>query len=97
LLVAAREDFEDSKVSKYDDSGYLKPKKGALPDLFVSKGILNAAIGLTNQLYLALEDRGHWVRTASSGQHCYRGTLEYREGSIRSDSYDTRVWRLRIV
>jgi hypothetical protein len=32
------------------------------------------------------------VRTASSGQHCYRGTLEYREGSVRSDSYDTRVW-----
>lgn len=67
LLVDVKPMFEDSKRSSYHDDGYLKPKRGPLPDIFVSAPVLPRALRLANTLYLQLEDRGHWVRSAAKG------------------------------
>jgi hypothetical protein len=67
LLANGRPMLEDSKRSSYHDDGYLKSKRGALPDIFVSAQVLPRALRLANTLYLQLEDRGHWVRSAAKG------------------------------
>jgi hypothetical protein len=95
LLVGVREDFLDSKPRRYDEHGYLVPKRSALPDIFVSKDVLTSAIALANRLYLELEDRGHWVREAAV--HGYRRPmLEHREGAgakpQQHDAYASRIW-----
>lgn len=91
LLVGVREDFLDSRERRYDDDGYLKPKKSALPDIFASKDGLSTALGFANRLYLALEDEGHWVREAAEFRYS-RPTLEHREGSGQREQYGSRPW-----
>ncbi len=96
VLAGVREDFLDSKPRKYERHGYLVPKRGALPDIFVSKDALDDALNLPNRLYLALEDRGHWVRQAGA-QGYRRPELEHEEHPggkpSRHRHYDSsRVW-----
>lgn len=96
LLAGVREDFLDSKPKKYDRHGYLVPKRGALPDIFVSKDALDGAIDVANRLYLALEDRGHWVREAPV-QGYRRLELKHEGGDDAKPSrharYDSsRIW-----
>lgn len=89
ILVDARAAFLDTKERRdyeYDD-GFLRPKKVALPDIFVCREALDSALALANKLYLALEDRGYWVRLAPS-------TVNYRAGDIRRREGDRRLWEL---
>lgn len=92
-LVSVREDFEDSRVKRYDNDGYLRPKARDLPDIFVSKEALAPALKLANQLFLALEDQGFWVRTAAQNTRFHTGDYEHREGKIRDNYYGPSKWR----
>lgn len=38
LVLDVEAAFQDSKRKRYDDDGYLKSRRGDLPDLFVSEG-----------------------------------------------------------
>ena len=87
MLVAVREDFEDSRVKRYEDDGYLRPRARDLPDIFVSKDALATALKLANQLFLALEDQGFWVRTAAQNVRFQPGEYEHRDGKIRDHYY----------
>jgi hypothetical protein len=58
LLVGAREHFA---VAKEMESGYLRPSKYLLVDLFVTKDTLDRALQLANELFLALDARGYRV------------------------------------
>jgi len=91
LLVGAREDFLDSRERRYDDDGYLKPKKSTLPYVFASKDGLGSALDFANRLYLALEDEGHWVREAAEFRYS-TPTVEHREGSGHREQYGSRPW-----
>lgn len=91
LLVSVRDDFLDSRERRYEHDGYLKPKNHALPDIFVSKDALTAALDFANRLYLALEDNGHWVR-AGADFHYSRPSLEHRQGSDHRQTYESRLW-----
>ncbi len=90
VLVNAQESFlaEDERPSEVP--GYLNPKERSLPDLFVSKESLQPAIRLANDLYLALEDQGHWVRLAPKEPHYVRGKFDFEEGKPSRDPYNSR-------
>ncbi len=100
LVLDVKELFEDSQPSKHRDDGYLKPKSGALPDMFVAARSLSRALKLANTLYLKLEDRGHWVRTAANGfggrgsDVDVRATTDKPRGQ-RDNSEQGRSWRPR--
>jgi hypothetical protein len=92
LVAGVRQDFEDSKVSSFRDDGYLKPKKHALVDLFVSKEMLASALKIANQIFLGLEDQGFWVRMAPQGINYRARDLDYGAERPRYDPYASRSW-----
>lgn len=75
LIVGAREHFEGAKQS---DSGYLRPLKKRLVDLFVTQATLDHALDVANALFVALEDRGHRVTFAPLDQHLRRPEVDER-------------------
>jgi hypothetical protein len=88
LLVGAREHFEGAKES---DSGYLRPLKKRLVDVFVTKATLDHALDVANSLFLALEDRGHRVTFAPLDQHLRRPEVDERsEGGRERYSHGRR-------
>lgn len=89
ILVDARAAFMDTKEKRdfESDDGFLRPKKVALPDIFVSRAALDSALALANKLYLALEDHGYWVRLAPYAVNYHAGDIRRREG-------DRRLWEL---
>lgn len=92
LLVGVRDEFEDSTPARFSDDGYLKPKSHALPHVYVSHGSLRVALDVTNKLYLFLEDRGHWVRSAPQGVVYRRRDIDHREGASRGNYDSSRIW-----
>lgn len=87
LVSGVREHFEAGRVS---DSGYLRPRKRILPDIFVSRALLARALDLASELFLTLEDRGHNVRLLPLSQFC-RPDLNTRPGH-RVDDYRHPTW-----
>lgn len=61
LVAGARAHFENVRET---ETGYLKPSKRLLPDLIVTKGTLERAFDVANELFLLLEDYGYHVSTA---------------------------------
>jgi hypothetical protein len=84
LLVGARAHFESAPVpresyfSSRRGAEYLRPNKKLLLDVFTSKAALDDALGLANELFLSLEDRGHRVLIAPHGGHCRRPDVDER-------------------
>jgi hypothetical protein len=76
LLSGAREYFDAARVT---ESGYLKPIKQLVLDLFVSKDALARGLDLARELYLELEQRGHRVVLAPRDQELHRPDLDVRE------------------
>lgn len=89
LLVGAEAHFEKARVSRDD---YLKPWKQLVVDVFTSKEANPAALALANDLFLALEDRGHQVTLAPRDQRLQRPVLDVRETGKR-DQYLSDSWR----
>jgi hypothetical protein len=86
LLVGAHEHFQAARVS---DSGYLRPTKRRLVDVFATKATLDRALDLANALFLALEDRGHRVTFAPLDQHLQRPVVDERSEGGRERYYGT--------
>jgi len=85
LLLVAREHFQAARAS---DSGYLRPTKRRLVDVFATRGTLDRALDLANALFLTLEDRGHRVTLAPLDQHLQRPVVDERsEGGRERDNY----------
>lgn len=57
----------------------MRPRKRALVDVFVTKPLLAAALDAANQLFLALERRGHRVTFARDHRELQRRDLDVRE------------------
>ena len=68
-------------------SGYLKPRKKLLLDLIVSEKSLVRGLDIANELFLALEDRGHHVELAAYAQSFHRHPVEVREQAGRNHHY----------
>jgi hypothetical protein len=75
LLVDQREHFAAAREL---ESGYLRPSKRRLVDMFVSKGVLDRSVDTLNTLFLTLERRGHRVVYAPLDQHLSRPELDER-------------------
>jgi hypothetical protein len=88
LLVGARQHFENVKVS---EMGYLLPSKKRLVDVFVSKDVLDRALDVANELFVAFEGRDHRVAFAPNDQPYRRPDVDERikGGSPR---YHHRSW-----
>lgn len=90
LLVGAREHFEAVRAS---DSGYLRPTKRRLVDVFATKATLDRALDLANTLFLTLEDRGHRVTFAPLDQHLQRPVVDERiQGGRERNNYGYGSW-----
>lgn len=88
LLIGIQEHYDEAKVS---DSGYLRPKKKKLVDVFVTKDTLDRTLDTANELFLALEDRGYQVTIAPHGQHHSRPDVDERIKGGR-DRYYRESW-----
>jgi hypothetical protein len=87
VLAGAKEDFLHSR--READSGHLRPYRRALPDLYVSREILDRALVVSSALLRALEARGYHVAIARAGEELYRPALEERKSPPkRHDGYD---------
>ena len=88
LIADAPEHFKEINVSM---SGYLKPRKKLLLDLIVSEKSLSRGLEIANELFLALEDRGHHVEIAAYAQSFHRNPVEVTEQLGRTQHYSD-VW-----
>ena len=77
LTADAKPLFEAGRLSY--SAGYLKPAKRLLVDLAVTKTGLDKALSFANQLFLALETRGHRVLIAPNSEQFCRAKVDERE------------------
>lgn len=89
LIDGAHEHFEGVRES---EGGYLRPTKRRLVDVFVTKGTLDRALKLANQLFGALGNRGYPVALAGFDQHLQRPELDERINR-KSARYEHGRWR----
>lgn len=76
------------KTRKLDEGEFLKPYKQLLPDIVTSEACLVRALGLANDIYNALERRGHRVCFAPPDHKMRRPNIEERE----SPGKDAKAW-----
>ncbi len=88
LVAGARDLFEAGRLSEV---GYLRPFKRNLVDMFVSKAVLTYALDTANELFRALEKRGHRVALAPYGNF-HRPELTVYQGQ-KFDYYNSEPWR----
>lgn len=89
LLLGTREHYDAARET---DSGYLRPWKKRLVDVFTTRATLERALDLANTLFLALEDRGHRVVLAPRDEHLQRPEVDERSAGGR-ERYYYATWR----
>jgi hypothetical protein len=87
LVAGVREFFETGRLSEV---GYLRPFKRNLVDVFVSKPALTDALDTANELFQALEKRGHRVALAPPREF-HRPELTVYQGQ-KFDYYNGEPW-----
>ncbi len=97
LLVGARGHFESGRVDEDRSifrrgAHYLVPSKRLLADIFVSRGALDGALELANELFLVLEDLGHEVTIPPHGDRYRRPDVDER-ADTKTVTYPGRAWR----
>lgn len=84
------------KTRKLDEGEFLKPYKQLLPDVVTSEACLIRALGLANDIYNALERKGHRVLFAPPDRQMRRQHIEERESPGRDRKYGQysmgRIW-----
>lgn len=81
-------------TGRQTDIGYLKPSKPLLVDMVVTKSGLEKALALGNELFLALERRGHKVNINPRGTSYCRAEVDERTVSTkRPPYYQSDLWR----
>lgn len=78
-------------VVRHSKSGYLRPTKRHLVDVFVTQALLPRALAVANDLFLALNDHGYAVQVMPGGEF-RRPPLEIREKATPHPSYDLEHW-----
>ena len=89
LAADAKPLFEAGRLSY--SAGYLKPAKRLLIDLAVTKTGLDKALSFANQLFLALETRGHRVLIAPNTERVHRAEVDEREIPEKHHHYNN-LW-----
>ncbi|MGB5472429.1 MAG: hypothetical protein WBQ78_03000 [Gammaproteobacteria bacterium] len=89
LTTEVKSHFEVGRLSY--SAGYLKPAKRLLIDLVVTKTGLDKALSFANQLFLALETRGHRVLIAPNTEQFHRATVDEREHPEKQHHYNN-LW-----
>jgi hypothetical protein len=84
LIEGVAELFQRGRTS---ESGYLRPLKRTLPDVFASTTGLADALTLASELYLAMEDRGYKVTLATDGMLHRRPGVDHRGVEAKDDPY----------
>lgn len=72
-------------------AGYLKPAKRLLVDLAVTQTGLDKALSFANQLFLALDARGHHVVIAPNTERFRRVEVDERENPEKHNHYNN-LW-----
>jgi hypothetical protein len=88
LVSGVRQHFDAGRLS---ETGYLRPLKRNLVDIFVSQPTLSYALDTANDLFLLLEQRGHRVGLASGPEHVHRPELSVYEGQ-KFDYHNREPW-----
>jgi hypothetical protein len=78
LLHGARAEFDHARESRHEQ--YVRPYKRNLVDVFVSKDMVDKALKVAGDFFLALEGHGHRVMLAPSGAHYRHVDAEICEG-----------------
>lgn len=89
LLIGVEQQFLDGRVSQFGN--YLKPKKRLLPDIIVTNHALGSALAFANQLFLALEKRGHRVIFGSISEDIQRAPVDTRNKPTKQAFHDN-LW-----
>lgn len=89
LITGARPLFEAGRLSYH--GSYLKPAKKLLVDLSVTKEALEKALSFANELFLALEARGHRVVIAPTSELFRRAEVDERESPQGNSPYNN-LW-----
>ena len=89
MCSGVRHFFEEGRVSR---TGYLRPNKQLLVDLFVTGETLGRALDLASKFFLAMEDRGHQVVIAPNREQWHRPELLTGE-KTRNDSMFWESWQ----
>jgi len=83
ILAGAKPLFQAGRLSW--DAQYLKPSKRRLVDLVVSKSALDHALDFANELFLALEARGHRVMFSPAHESFRRAEVDQRENPKKGE------------
>jgi hypothetical protein len=92
LLLGAVEHFHAAQEL---DSGYLRPRKRLLVDVFTSPATVDRALALANELFLACEDRSHRVTYAPLDGTYQRTSVDERAAGGRDRGYNPTWHPLR--
>jgi hypothetical protein len=79
------------KKARFTETGYLRPLKRNLVDIFVSEPTLPYALDAANKLFLAFDRRG--LRVLLSSEHNHRPELYVYDGQRKFDYYNSEPWR----
>ena len=94
LLLGVEGHFR--KTRKLDEGEFLRPYKQLLPDIVTSEACLTRALDLANDIYNALEKRGHRVMFAAPDRKMHRPDIEERESLGKDRKYGRysmgRIW-----
>ena len=82
LIHNAKQHYE--RGYKVDEGQLLRPYKRQLVDVVASAAGIDKALALANELFNALEARGHRVRFATSTSRLYRPHVDEREEVLKS-------------
>jgi hypothetical protein len=84
------------KTRKLDEGEFLKPYKQLLPDIVTSETCLAQALGLANEIYNALDRKGHRIQFAPPDRQMHRPHIEERQSPGKDRKYGQysmgRIW-----
>lgn len=89
LIQEARANFESTEAASRN--GFLKPSKRNLAHIIVTRGLMEKALSLANDLFIGLERRGHRVVLGSHSEHIQRPEFDPRESPNKQSYYDN-LW-----
>ena len=95
LINNAKEHFDTGR--KVEEGQHLKPYKRLMVDVTASRAALDKALEFANELFNALETKGHRVVICSPAEHFHRPRIDEHEAvqkaEKRENSYDYgRLW-----
>ena len=89
VLYGAKQLLTEGQDSR---DGLLKPRKGVLVDIIVSKETVDRALEVANELFLSLEKRGLSVVIEPNGQNFKRHPVNEREKGVRRQHEYSDLW-----